>query len=103
MRYPVTASRAISYCGRFCWVFAFTLLSFSVNGSFADTTRTLHEIAPGITLSQEITTGDHPLIIHCLHIDLKSKTIHVRSGQALDAITLNGPSKGREPLHLLAN
>ncbi len=103
MKYTVTTFCAVSFCAPFKRFLAFVVLGCSLSTSHADTTRTIHDLAPGITLSQEITSGDHPLIVNCLRVDLKTKTVHVRSGQALNAITLTGPSKGREPLHLLAN
>jgi len=103
MKHNATAYRVFSRCGCSLGAVAVALVSFHQSSSSADTTRTVREIVPGITLSQEITTGDHPLIVHYLRVDLNTKTVHVRSGQAMDAITLSGPSKGREPLHLLAN
>ena len=100
MKYSVPVLRSVPARKQGFYLVAFALLIFSTIESIADTTRTVHDIAPGITLSQEITTGVHPLIVHYLRVDLRAKSIHVRSGQALDAVTLNGPHKGREPLHL---
>ena len=59
------------------------------------------QIAPGVLFTQEITTGEQPIVVNCLHVDLTNPTVHVKSGQAQDQITLNGPTKGREQLHSL--
>jgi hypothetical protein len=63
---------------------------------------TTQALAPGITLTQEITAGDTPLIVNILRVDLKAPGVKVRCGQARDAITLEGPTRGREPVHSLA-
>jgi hypothetical protein len=60
------------------------------------------KLAPGITYTQEITPGTAPLLVNVLRVDLKAPGVKVRCGQSQDAITLNGPTKGREPLHSLA-
>src|SRR5262249_38613618 len=67
------------------------------------TTSTTRMLAPGIVYTQEISTGDAPLIVNILRVDLKAPGVRVRCRQAQDAITLNGPTKGREQLHSLTN
>jgi len=59
-------------------------------------------LAPGITYTQEIVAGASPQVINILRVDLHAPGVRVRCGQALDAVTLNGPTKGREPVHSLA-
>lgn len=86
----------------FLLLLALGLLPFTC-AAHSETTTTTLPVANGITLTQEITTGDLPLVINILKVDLKAHGVHLRCGQAQDAITLNGPSKGREPLHALAN
>lgn len=63
---------------------------------------TTRPIAPGITLTEEIARGNPPLVIHALRVDLSYPGVRVRCGQAQDAITLNGPTKGREQVHAIA-
>ncbi len=60
------------------------------------------QVAPGIVYTQEITTGAVPLILNILRIDLSAPGVHVRCGQALDAITLRGPTLGRETIPSIA-
>lgn len=59
-------------------------------------------VAQGIAYTQEITEGAEPLIVNILRVDLKAPGVKVRYGQAQDVIGRNGPTKGREPLHTLA-
>ncbi|HZP80605.1 MAG TPA: phosphodiester glycosidase family protein [Chthonomonadaceae bacterium] len=67
-----------------------------------NTETTTRMVAPGIVYTQEITTGDAPQVLHILRVDLRAPGVKVRCGQAQDAVTLNGATKGRERIHSLA-
>lgn len=68
--------------------------------SFAQTTT--RAIAPGIVYTQEVTTGNSPLIINILRVDLTAPGVRVQTGQAQDVISLAGAAKGREGIHSIA-
>ena len=63
---------------------------------------TTHALAPGIVYTQEVTTGNAPLIINILRVDLNAPGVRVQTGQAQDTISLAGAEKGREGMHSLA-
>lgn len=81
----------------------FVLLSLLAALPSAADTVTTRSLAAGITYTQEIHTGALPQIINILKIDLHAPGVRVRCGQALDTISLAGPTKGREVIHSLAN
>ena len=83
----------------FTTLLVFALLLAKSGGRADTTTRTL---APGIVYTQEITTGNAPLVINVLRVDLRVPGVRVQTGQAQDVVSLNGPSKGRETVHNLA-
>ncbi len=70
--------------------------------SDAETTRIQREIAPGIRYTQEITTGDAPLLVNILEVDLKARGVQVKVGQARDVISYSGEAQGRETVSHLA-
>lgn len=76
-----------------CWL--------ALCASFARADVVTRTISPGITFTQEMTSGEAPRIVNILRVDLKAPGVKVRCGQAQDAVTLNGPAKGRERLHSL--
>ena len=67
-----------------------------------DRETTIRQIAPGITLQQEITTGASHLVVTILRVDMKRKDVRVESGQANDEISLNGKFEGRETVAEIA-
>ncbi len=64
----------------------------------AQTTVATRRIAAGVTYRQEITIGSSPLVVNILNADLNAPGIKIRTGLALDCISLTGAAKGREPL-----
>jgi hypothetical protein len=80
----------------------FTLALCLTSSSYAERTTITRQVAPGIAYTQEITTGDAPLIVNVLSVDLKTPGVRVRCGQALDSITEKGATKGREGIPPLA-
>lgn len=63
---------------------------------------TSRPVAQGVELIQEVTTGDTPLMVHILRVRLNTPGVRVRTGQAFDSISLQGPGQGREAVHTLA-
>ncbi|MCS6777867.1 MAG: phosphodiester glycosidase family protein [Chloroherpetonaceae bacterium] len=63
---------------------------------------TSRPVAQGVELTQEIITGDTPLMVHILRVRLNVPGVRVRTGQAFDSISLQGPGQGREGVHTLA-
>jgi len=78
------------------------LAGFVCPASAASADTITKQVAPGIVYTQEITTGASPLIVNILRIELSAPGVHVRCGQALDAITLRAPTLGRETIPSLA-
>jgi hypothetical protein len=76
-------------------------LGFCTPKAQTQTSLTTRSVAPGVAFSQEITTGNAPLIVNILSVDLKASGVKVRCGQAMDSISLQGPTLGREQLHSL--
>lgn len=71
------------------------------NRSQADVER--RTVASGVTLTQEIISGNAPLIVNVLRVDLHAPGVSVACGQANDAITLKGVTLGRESLPSIAS
>lgn len=82
--------------------FGLLLLGCSRTSSQADTTSVVRDIAPGITYTQETTTGAAPLIVHVLRIDRHARGVRVAAGQALDVVSYSGTAQGRETVSRMA-
>lgn len=82
-------------------IFFLSLLCFMLSAaSFASaqTTVATRKIAAGVIYRQEITVGANPLVVNILNADLNAPGVKIRTGLALDCVSLTGAAKGREPL-----
>ncbi len=60
------------------------------------------DIAPGITLIQEVQTNPScPLVINCVSIDLTDTNVQIKAALGKDAILANDPVRGRETVSSL--
>ena len=85
----------------FCLMLQFPVQSQALKLK-GDLETSIRQIAPGITLQQEITTGASHLVVSILRVDMKRKSVRVESGQANDEISLNGKFEGRETVAEIA-
>ncbi len=67
-----------------------------------DTTTTVQEIAPGVTLTQTTTLGTAPLMTYVLHIDRHTPGVRIQVRQALDIVSYGGAAQGRETMSHIA-
>ena len=73
-------------------------LLWAASFAAAQTTIATRKIAEGVTYRQEITVGANPLVVNILNADLNAPGVKIRTGLALDSISLTGATKGRESL-----
>lgn len=67
-----------------------------------DATTTVRQVANGITLTQEISTGAVPLMIYALHVDRHAAGVRIQAAQALDVVSYTGAAQGRETMSHMA-
>ena len=79
-------------------LFLSAALLWAASLASAQTTISTRKIAEGVIYRQEITVGANPLVVNILNADLNAPGVKIRTGLALDAISLTGATKGREPL-----
>ena len=87
----------------------FTLLlafSSAANGAISGrgelVSATSVRAAPGVIFEQQIESGDAPLILSLLKIDLKGKGVRVAAGQANGLVSLKAPDEGRQTVSEIA-
>ncbi len=78
------------------------LVYFLLFSNFLRADVITHEIGKGVVYSQQTETSPLPLLINVLKIDLSVPGVRVRCGLARDAVTISGPSNGREGVHSIA-
>lgn len=83
---------------------AFGILLFGSRWSplHADATTSIREVAPGVTYTQEVTSGTEAMIVHVLRIDRRVKGVRIKAGQALDVVSYGGTAQGRETMSRMA-
>ena len=79
-------------------LFLLACLLFAPAFAAAQKETTVRQIGVGITYTQEITRGSSPQRINILRVNLNAPGVKIRTGLALDSISLAGPTLGRETL-----
>jgi hypothetical protein len=85
-------------------VAAFGLLLLGSGGPppATQTSATVHAVAPGITFTQEVSTGAAPLLVYILRVDRHVDGVRLQVGQALDKVSYAGTAQGRETMSHMA-
>ncbi|MGQ9454721.1 MAG: phosphodiester glycosidase family protein [Armatimonadota bacterium] len=84
-----------------CWLLVAVFLLGGV-GFQATAQPVLKDIAPGVTLIQDVRTDPgSPLIINCVRVDLENPDVVVKAALGRDVVIADGPTKGREAVSSL--
>lgn len=84
-----------------CWLVVAVFLFFAV-GFQATAQPVVRDIAPGVTLIQDVRTDPRaPLIINCVSVDLANPDVVVKAALGRDVVIANDPTKGRETVSSL--